>query len=122
MANTEAATVPLVRSITCLKLIPPEGMRNGYVVHLPNPYVRHGMTEVSVTTKGQITIPAELRRRFGIEAGSKVQVIDEEGRIVVRKMTSILELAGSSAGKADVEELKKQLDKMRDEDASEKPP
>ena len=79
------------------------------------------MTEVSVTTKGQITIPAELRRKFGIEAGSKVEVMDEESRIVVRKITSILDLAGSSAGKAEVAELKKQLDGMREENASEEP-
>lgn len=78
------------------------------------------MTEVSVTTKGQVTIPVELRKKFGIAPGSKVEVVDEEGRIVVKKIISIFELAGSSAGKADVEELKKTLDKMRQQDAAEK--
>lgn len=41
------------------------------------------MAEVSVTRKGQITIPGELRR-FDIEKGSKVEVLEEEGRIVIR--------------------------------------
>ena len=36
-----------------------------------------------VSPKGQIVIPAELRKRFGIKPGSKVVVTEEEGRIVV---------------------------------------
>jgi AbrB family looped-hinge helix DNA binding protein len=77
------------------------------------------MTEVTVTRKGQITIPAELRRKFKIEEGSKVEVTEEDGKIVVRRYTSILDLAGISAEKGDVEELKGLLDEMREEDARE---
>lgn len=75
------------------------------------------MTEVSVTKKGQITIPVTLRRKFRIEEGSKVEVAEEEGNIVIRKLPSIFDLAGSSAGKADVKKLKRILDQMRAEDA-----
>jgi len=75
------------------------------------------MTEVSVTTKGQITIPIELRRKFGIEEGAKVEVVEEERGIMIRKLPSIFDLAGSGAGKGNVEELKKMLDEMREEDA-----
>jgi len=75
------------------------------------------MTEVSVTKKGQITIPVTLRRKFRIEEGSKVEVAEEEGNIVIRKLPSIFDLAGSGAGKADVEKLKRILDQMRAEDA-----
>jgi AbrB family looped-hinge helix DNA binding protein len=75
------------------------------------------MTEVSVTRKGQITIPVELRRKFGIEEGSRVEVLEEGGVIVIRKVLSIFDLAGSGAGKADVEVLKRMLDQMREEDA-----
>jgi AbrB family looped-hinge helix DNA binding protein len=74
------------------------------------------MTEVAVSKKGQITIPVELRRKFHIEEGSKVEVTEEDGVIVVRKLPSIFDLAGSGAGKGDVEELKKMLDRMREED------
>jgi antitoxin PrlF len=74
------------------------------------------MTEVSVTRKGQITIPVELRRKFGIEESSKVEVAEEEGKIVIRKRPSIFDLAGSGAGKGDVEELKRTLDRMREGD------
>ena len=75
------------------------------------------MTEVSVTRKGQITIPVDIRRKFGIEESSKVEVVEEEGKIVIRKRPSIFDLAGSGAGKGSVEELKSMLDQMREEDA-----
>jgi AbrB family looped-hinge helix DNA binding protein len=75
------------------------------------------MTEVVVTRKGQITIPVEIRRKFGIEENSKVEVVEEGGMIVIRKRPSIFDLAGSGAGKGDVQELKKMLDQMREEDA-----
>ena len=47
------------------------------------------------------------------------EVVEEEGRIVVRWHTSIFDLAGSGAGKGDVEELKGLLDEMREENARE---
>jgi AbrB family looped-hinge helix DNA binding protein len=75
------------------------------------------MTEVSVTKKGQITIPIKLRKKFDIQEGSKVEVTEKDGIIIIRKLQSIFDLAGASAGKADVKELKQILDKMREEDA-----
>jgi AbrB family looped-hinge helix DNA binding protein len=79
------------------------------------------MTEVTVTSKGQVTIPADLRRKFKIEEGSKVEILEEDGRIVVKRKISIFDLAGSSAGSSDVEELKRLLDGLRDEDAEKEP-
>jgi AbrB family looped-hinge helix DNA binding protein len=73
--------------------------------------------EVVVTRKGQITIPVELRSKFNIEESSKLEVIEEEGKIVIKKRPSIFDLAGSGAGKGNVEELKRMLDEMRNEDA-----
>jgi AbrB family looped-hinge helix DNA binding protein len=73
--------------------------------------------EVMVTRKGQVTIPVKLRKKFKIEEKSKVQIIEENGKIVIKKQPSFLDLVGSSAGKATVEEVKKWLDEMRAEDA-----
>jgi AbrB family looped-hinge helix DNA binding protein len=73
--------------------------------------------EVMVTKKGQVTIPVKLRKKFGIEENSKVQIVEEEGKIVIKKRPSIFDLAGSAAGEASVEELKQMLDEMRAEDA-----
>ena len=38
-----------------------------------------------VTTKGQVTVPKELRERHGITAGSDVDFIEEGGRVVLVK-------------------------------------
>lgn len=38
---------------------------------------------VRITTKGQVTIPQELRERFGLTAGAEVEVVaTEEGALV----------------------------------------
>lgn len=75
------------------------------------------MTEVSVTRKGQITIPVELRKKYNIVEGSKVEVIDKDGEIVIKKLPSIFDLAGSLSHLATPDEVKKLLDQMRAEDA-----
>jgi AbrB family looped-hinge helix DNA binding protein len=73
-------------------------------------------SEVAVTSKGQVTIPVELRRKFHIEENSRVQIIEKNGEIVIKKCPSFFDLAGTGAGEATVEELKKELDEMREED------
>ena len=42
----------------------------------------------SVTTKGQLVIPARIRRRFGIKAGTRVRFIERGGEIVLQPVTS----------------------------------
>jgi antitoxin PrlF len=75
--------------------------------------------EVAVTRKGQVTIPIELRRKFHIEEKSRVQIIEKNGEIVIKKCPSFYDLAGTGAGEATIEELKKELDEMREEDNDE---
>ena len=36
-----------------------------------------------ISSKGQILIPRQLRRKLGFKAGGKVQLIEEEGRLVI---------------------------------------
>ncbi|HTV56451.1 MAG TPA: AbrB/MazE/SpoVT family DNA-binding domain-containing protein [Terriglobia bacterium] len=40
-----------------------------------------------VTTKGQLVIPARLRRRLGIRKGTVVSFSEEGGRIIMQPMT-----------------------------------
>jgi antitoxin PrlF len=47
-----------------------------------------------VSNKGQITLPAEIRRKLGIGPNSSVEVIAREGEIVIRPVKSIGELYG----------------------------
>ena len=42
------------------------------------------MPIVRTSTKGQIVIPARLRRKYRIEKGTKVNVIDGDGEIILR--------------------------------------
>ena len=40
------------------------------------------------TSKGQLVIPAELRRKHKIEAGTKVRILEDQfGRIVLQPIT-----------------------------------
>jgi AbrB family looped-hinge helix DNA binding protein len=40
-----------------------------------------------INAKGQVTIPAELRERFGIEKGTRINWKEERGRLVLTPMT-----------------------------------
>ena len=40
-----------------------------------------------VTSKGQLVVPARLRRKFGIKAGTRVNFTEESGRIVMQPVT-----------------------------------
>ena len=40
-----------------------------------------------VTTKGQLVIPARLRRRFGIKKGTRVTFVEDGGRLIVQPVT-----------------------------------
>ncbi len=40
----------------------------------------------TVSSKGQVTIPKELRDRLGIEPGTRLQFEAERGRLVARKV------------------------------------
>jgi len=46
------------------------------------------MVETSVvTTKGQMVIPARIRRRHGIKQGTRICLIEHGGEIVLRPLT-----------------------------------
>jgi len=74
-------------------------------------------TEVVVTRKGQTTIPAKLRKKYKIQEGTRLEVIETEEGILFKPKKSTINLAGSGAKHATPEEIKKLLDKLREEDA-----
>ena len=51
----------------------------------------------TVTSKGQLVVPARIRRRFGIKPGTEVRFIEREGEIVFQPVTKefIRSLQGS---------------------------
>jgi AbrB family looped-hinge helix DNA binding protein len=66
---------------------------------------------VVVTRRGQTTIPAEIRKKLGLEEGTRLSVDSEGERIIFRKMPSLFDLAGSS--KLTRREAIRLLDKTR---------
>lgn len=46
------------------------------------------MSTGNVTTKGQLVIPAKIRRRLGIKAGTRVRFIERGGEIVLQPVTA----------------------------------
>jgi len=72
-------------------------------------------TTVTVTRKGQTTIPKDLRDKYGIREGTKLDAIDSGDGVLLKKSVSSVDLIGSS--RFSYEELKKRLDAIRREDA-----
>lgn len=70
------------------------------------------MAEGTVTSKGQITIPAEIRHALGLTAGHRVTFTRlPDGRVVMRAKTrSILDMGGmlkreEGAPKVEIEDM-----------------
>jgi AbrB family looped-hinge helix DNA binding protein len=70
---------------------------------------------VKVTRKGQTTIPAEIREQLGIKEGDDLAVEAVDQAVIFKRVPKLLDLAGIFAGHADVAELKKEIDKLREE-------
>ncbi|MCA1812713.1 MAG: AbrB/MazE/SpoVT family DNA-binding domain-containing protein [Halobacteriales archaeon] len=47
------------------------------------------MAIVRVTSKGQATLPKELREKFGIKAPGEVEVREQDGRIVIEPVRTL---------------------------------
>lgn len=47
-----------------------------------------------ISNKGQITLPATVRRKLGIISNSQVELIVKEGEITIRPLKPVGELAG----------------------------
>jgi len=57
------------------------------------------MQVTTVTQKGQITLPAEIRKRKGIKPGDKVQVSEEKGEIKVKPIADFFSFKGALKGR-----------------------
>jgi AbrB family looped-hinge helix DNA binding protein len=73
--------------------------------------------ETHATAKGQIVIPAALRRKFGIKAGTRIIIIDNDEKIILRPVTEqyIRKLQGSLKGTGALQALveERQTDKAK---------
>lgn len=70
------------------------------------------MELAKITTRGQITIPAEIRKKLGVKDGDKVIFIEESGRIIVENaaMIALKNAQNAFAGEAERLGLKTEQD------------
>ncbi len=74
------------------------------------------METVIMSTKGQVIIPAEIRKKYGLKKGEKLIIEDEDGYIkMIPKTTDLTSLCGTWPH-LDTRAIRKQLDDMRKED------
>ncbi len=72
--------------------------------------------EIVVKKKGQTTIPAKTRKKFKIEEGTKLQLIETEDSIILKPKKSFWDMLGAYSQFGTPEEVKKELDRLRHED------
>ena len=70
------------------------------------------MEVAKVTSKGQITIPIDIRRRLGVKEGDKILFIEEQGKVVMMNssMEALRKAQTAFAGEAERLGLKDEQD------------
>lgn len=87
------------------------------------------MELAKITTRGQLTLPIEIRKKLNVKEGSKVVFIEEDGRIIIENagMFALREAREAMKGEAerlglkgeqDVVDMIKQIRKQRREESS----
>lgn len=70
---------------------------------------------VKVTRRGQTTIPVEFRKKFKIKEGDELLVEATDEGLLFKVVPRLEDLAGVDAKYGKVEELKRELEKLREE-------
>lgn len=52
------------------------------------------MTTIKVSEKGQVTLPIDMRRKYGLSGGAVVEVEEHEEGLLLRRVKSVRELKG----------------------------
>lgn len=73
-------------------------------------------TEIVVKKKGQTTIPAKIRKKLKIEEGTRLEVIEADGGILLKPKKSIWNMIGAYSQFGTPEEVKKEIDELRHQD------
>ena len=70
---------------------------------------------VKVTRRGQTTIPQKFRQQYGIKEGDELLVEATKEGLLLKVIPKLENMAGVDAKYGKVEEIKKEIDKMREE-------
>lgn len=73
------------------------------------------MELAKVTSKGQITIPLEIRKKLGVKEGDKVLFIEEQGRVIMvnSSMDALRKAQAAFTGEAERLGLKDEEDVVK---------
>lgn len=71
--------------------------------------------KTKITKKGQIVIPAKLRKKYDIKTGTTIRVEDQDGKIILTPVTTdyIENLRGITRGSGALRMLEKERKKER---------
>lgn len=72
-------------------------------------------TIVKVTRRGQTTIPLVFREKFGIKEGDELLVESTKEGVLFKVIPRLEDLAGADARFGRVEEIKREIEKLREE-------
>ena len=84
------------------------------------------MEIAKITSKGQVTIPIDIRRRYGLQEGNKVLFIEEGDRVymvnstlnALREAQQAFEGAAEEAGLSNEDDVIKMMKEFREERTS----
>lgn len=79
------------------------------------------LAKITVSKKGQIVIPSKIRHKLGIEEGSKIEITEKGGRLILipQLKNPIMKLRGKYQGEKLTDELlrERRLDEKRSHSA-----
>ena len=73
-------------------------------------------TEIVVKKNGQTTIPVRVRKKYRIEEGTRLQVVETKEGILLTPKKSIWDMMGAFSDQATVEEINRLHYKLRHEE------
>lgn len=77
------------------------------------------MPSSRVSSKGQVTIPQEVRERLGLRTGDRVEFVEESGETILRPVpeggTSFAKFIGIAPGFKSVEEINAWVREIRED-------
>lgn len=72
--------------------------------------------ESIISVKGQVVIPARLRKKYGLKAGERVVFIEEDNYVIIKPRTKWIDICGSVKSRLTMEEVNKMIEEMRKDD------
>ena len=73
------------------------------------------MQTITISAKGQVVIPANIRKKLDLKKGEKLVIIEEEGYIKMIPPTDLTSLCGAWSD-LDARTVRKQIEDMRKEE------